>query len=109
MLEWTHRSRICASDGNQYEEFARDIALSGNGNLLMVGCHKQKTGGKLDSGAAYLYAVSGEYWVEVHKYVSVTPNNYDRMGQSISIPDVVDKIAIGVDGYNSSRGTVLMF
>ncbi len=52
---WAQTAKLTASDGVPDDEFGDDIALTGDGNLVLVGVSHADVAGKANQGAAYIF------------------------------------------------------
>ena len=76
---WTHLATPTASDGASSDYFSKDIAIADG--LAIVSAY----GNTADTGAAYVFAGSGDSWSEQAKLVASDAAAGDSFGWSISL------------------------
>ena len=84
------------------DNFGSSVSLSDDGTKLAVGATGDDDGG-IGSGAVYLYTVGGSSWGKTvtqavklsDSHASVSLDNYDNFGSSVSLSDDGTKLAVG--------------
>ncbi|MEQ9206454.1 MAG: GC-type dockerin domain-anchored protein [Phycisphaerales bacterium] len=89
---WVKESYLTASDGKAGDFFGWSVAISGD--VAVVGAYK-KNGPLAFAGAAYVYRLVGDSWIEERKLVpfSTISSSQGMFGYSVSVSG--DRIAIG--------------
>ena len=68
-IDWTtgiQQASLFASDAEASDSFGKDVAISGDGNAVIVGASGEDTGGA-SAGAAYIFTKSGTTWSQEAK------------------------------------------
>lgn len=105
---WSQQAYLEASDGVGNERFGESVAISSDGNTAIVGAREQ---GLSDRGAAYIYTRSGSTWTEEQKIEAPVPTSNEWFGQSVSISNDGNTVAVGAPGRDSQGldGAVYIF
>jgi hypothetical protein len=109
---WQFSALIKAHSVAAGESFGNSVALSANGNRLVVGAAEESSAGTgIDpadlsrnlnhSGAAYLFERSGGNWSFAHHFKSSNPASDQLFGSSVSISGDGSTIAVGAPGEAS--------
>eukprot|EP01084_Bolivina_argentea_P242254 406466_1 len=78
-------AKLVAGDGNAYDLFGRSVSsVSIAQNYALIGAFRDDDKGT-DSGAAYIFEMKNNEWVETAKLVAGDGNAGDRFGYSVSI------------------------
>jgi len=111
VYEWTgsgwDETKLKASDGAADDNFGCSVAVSGDGETVVVGAYKHD-GGK---GAAYVYTWGGSSWAETKLSPAETDNDI-YFGMSVDISADAGHIAVGgtlADGMDSDCGAVYVY
>ena len=107
--------KLTASDGAAGDGFGSSIAMSGDGNTIVVGAHSNDATGAANAGAAYVFErpTSGSVftaWVSSSAGIKLTASDAaadDEFGSSVSINQDGSIIAVGARG--DSPGSVYVF
>ena len=110
---WTQQAYIKASNTGSADIFGSRLAVSGDGNVLVVGAQfedsdAQGINGPQDNdvaqeaGAAYLFTREGETWAQEAYIKGSNTETFDEFGSSVSISTDGSLIAIGA--YLEDRG-----
>lgn len=103
---WSEQALLSASDYSDFDSFGSAVDISFNGDRVVIGAPNALVNSR---GQAYVFDRSGTTWSETkilnHPTLST---DYLYFGQSVSISDNGDTIAIGAYGANSS-GDVSIF
>ncbi len=108
---WAHRQRLGAPNPRNGDRFGQSVAISGDGNTLIVGAGTADRNGLRDPGAAYVFRRSGETFVhEATLGPIVGQHASDQFGFSVAIDG--DTAAVGApleDEPESASGAVYLF
>ncbi len=100
-----------------HDSFGSSVSLSDDGNKLAVGA----TGDSDNSGAVYLFTITGNAWDTITKKKRITRNTGlsssghvsqilgGYFGSSVSLSANGSKLAVGAERYDSGRGAVYLF
>ncbi|MDD2769298.1 MAG: hypothetical protein PHT19_11225 [Methylococcus sp.] len=122
---WTVQQKLTAQTGEGTSDAAKDaefgyaVALSTDGSVALVGAMAATAGGKVYSGAAYLYVHGSEGWTIQQKLTAQTGDGTDdtraggRFGMAVALTGSGDTAAIGANGANAGSvegaGAVYLF
>jgi len=99
-LTWSRMTRTSLSSGELDDQFAKSIAMSGNGQRLIVGAPKA-----IGGGAAYLYEYNENKW-SLHTKLTPQIGNETRevqyYGYAVSIDGTGKRVAIAAETDDSS-------
>jgi hypothetical protein len=98
----TQDAKLTAGDGVDYDHLGWSIALSGDGETLVVGVPEQAAGGS-SRGAAYIYMRPATGWEDQSHTAKLTASDgddLDWLGWSVSVDADGDTIAAGA--YNNA-------
>jgi trimeric autotransporter adhesin len=111
---WVQQAYIKASNGDPGDQFGWSIALSGNGNTLVVGARHEDSisasqpanNAAMNAGAAYIYQRAGTTWMEqgIAKQAALTSG--DTFGEHVAISDDGRVVAVGAQLEDSSATTI---
>lgn len=119
--QWVARGRVAAPNPDDFDRFGAALALSGDGQVLVVGAPNEDALGSGDAGlndlasnagAAYVYGRSGDQWVFNAYLKGSEVGNGANFGSSLDISDNGDRIAVGApndSGSGLSDGAVYEF
>ncbi|WP_207907277.1 integrin [Paucimonas lemoignei] len=110
---WSQQAYIKASNTNSLDWFGTGVALSADGNTLIVGAAGEDGGsvgingnqadnGTGDSGAAYVFVRSGVTWTQRAYIKAPNPGAGDMFGMSVAIS--ADGSTAAVGAYNEDSG-----
>jgi len=66
--DWIEKQKLTPSDGAADDNFGRFVAIEGN--TIVVGSHLDDNPGQ-DSGSAYVFVCSGDFWSQQQKLVAL--------------------------------------
>lgn len=104
---WTEQQKLYASDGTSADLFGRSVSL--NGTTLLIGSEGDDDTPS-NSGAAYIFTLSGGTWTETQKLTAADADNDDLFGYSVSLDG--NTLVVGAyreDGSGSNRGAAYVF
>ncbi len=108
---WTEQAYVKSSSTRSAEYFGGAVALSGNGNTLVVGATGERTGG-MDAGAAYVFTRSAGTWSQQSFLKPSTALSGAHFGAAVTVNGDGSTLAVGApDEYNGSDvgGSVYVF
>jgi hypothetical protein len=102
---WTQEAYVKASNSGATDNFGQGIALSANGETLVVGAVREESGiegnqtddSQLVAGAVYVFTKTGT-WSQQAYLKSATPYNGDAFGLHVALAADGDTLAIGMHG-----------
>lgn len=103
---WEETQKLSASDAALGNSFGSSISLSDN--RAIIGALRNIDGGDL-SGAAYIFELIDDIWVETQKLTASDADEFDYFGESVAISG--DRVIIGASrnddgGYNSGSAYI---
>ncbi|NOQ74252.1 MAG: T9SS type A sorting domain-containing protein [Crocinitomix sp.] len=104
---WVEVQKLTAMDAAEYDNFGTSVAISGE--RAIVGANLNDDDGS-NSGAAYIFELVGDTWVEIEKLTASDAAESDEFGSSVSISG--DRVIIGAyfnDDEGLSSGSAYIF
>lgn len=113
---WTHQTVLRASNADSHHQFGHSVAISADGNTLVVGAHGEKSSatgvgvpaidGSMNwAGAAYVFSRSGNAWTQSAYLKASNTGLEDGFGHDVAIAADGKTIAVVAPGEDSaSRG-----
>ena len=98
--KWEKQAKIVASDGIGGEWFGRSVAISGDGNTVIVGSHRDDS-----RGSAYIFTRINGAWTEQCKLIASDGVSGDYYGVSVSISNDGDTAIVGAYIDDNEKGT----
>lgn len=114
---WSHQAYVKASNTEAQDWFGWSVALSGDGNTLVVGAVDEDGNAtgvngspannlSTDSGAIYVFGRSGGTWTQ-RAYVKASNTGiYDAFGMSVALSADGNTLAVGADAEDSNGAGV---
>lgn len=82
---WIQQQELTASDGAANDAFGRSVAVSEDGNTVLVGAFNKTVGVNPFNGAAYVFTRNGTTWTQQAE-LTPTPGGIDlSFGESVSL------------------------
>lgn len=119
-LGWTFTDRLTASNANQGDGFGNAVALSGDGNTLVVGAFLESGGAtgiggyeldnsQFQAGAAYIFVRGLNAWTQQEYLKAFNTEASDNFAYSIAISNDGNTVAAGApyedgDGFTLPEG-----
>lgn len=107
-VSWTETAVLRASNAGTNDNFGTSVAITGDGNTLVVGAPLEDSDGSgvndnaLNTGAAYVFVNSGG-WVEQEMLKATVVGAFDQFGISVAIDSIGgDVLAIGANREDGS-------
>ena len=110
---WTETQMLTAPDPQSYPYFGKGLAISGDGNTIVVGAYNQNVGSNSSLGSGYIFTFNGTSFVfsaEVFPTGSLAVAGI-HFGSSVSVNSNGTVIAFGANGCTggSTSGIVYIF
>ncbi|MCP4130854.1 MAG: hypothetical protein GY754_07715 [bacterium] len=105
-----NETKLAASDADDDDRFGGSVAISSNGNVIIVGANSDRDIG-VQAGSAYIYKWDGSSWQET-KIVPSDSAKYIHFGSSVAISSDGDVAVVSAPCYNNSdspTGSVYIF
>jgi hypothetical protein len=110
---WTQQAYVKASNAERDDRFGRAVALSADGNVLLVGAVDESGGaigiggneasnGAILSGAAYEFTRSGTVWTQVRYIKASNTGPRDFFGWSLALSGDASTLAVGAPDEDSA-------
>ena len=98
---WTQQAKLIASDGAGNDRFGFSVAISGDGNTVILGAY---LGGSY-KGAAYVYTRTGTTWSEQTRILASDGASSDYFGWSVSISSDGNTAIVSAHYDDNEKGT----
>ena len=93
---WTHQEQIQASNRGRYDRFGTSVAISSDGNTVIVAATHTEVGNITDAGSVYIFTRSNGIWTEHADILGGgAVGNSDLFGTSIAISSDGNTIIVG--------------
>jgi hypothetical protein len=116
---WTQTAYVKASNADVFHYFGHSVALSGDGNTLVVGALYEGGsaegviidgtgyGTAVNSGAAYLFSNSDNTWVQTAYVKASNAEVQDAFGTSVALSNDGATLAVGVPFEDNSATGII--
>jgi len=93
--------QLTASDAEDYDLFGSSVALSSDGNRLVVGATGEDTAAPY-AGKVYIYDWSGVAYIEVTAITASDAEDYDWFGSSVALASDGNRLVVGATGEDTA-------
>ena len=113
-VDWssiTQQAQIQASDADGYDDFGNAISITPDGSTVIVGAHRNDTGGT-NNGAAYIFTLSGTSWSQQAQIQASDAESMDHFGYGVDISEDGNTAIVGSwneDTTASNAGSAYIF
>jgi hypothetical protein len=108
--KWIQKQKLTASDGSAGDRFGWSVAISGDGNIIVIGAPLVSIDARNDQGSTYLFVRNKEQWIQLQKMNALDGSVDDHFGQSSAVNGsgsvVVSSAHDKNIGRNTSQGSV---
>jgi hypothetical protein len=101
---WMEQARVQASDALATDYFGYSVALSSDGNTMVVGAFWDDNSGGTDAGSAYVFTRSGATWTQQAQVQALDALASDHFGISVALSSDGNTMAVGANLGDSSGG-----
>ena len=110
---WTLEATITDSTGASGDQFGASVALSDDGNTLVVGAPSDDISSNTNQGSAVIYTRVSTTWTQAHRLTYSGGATGDAFGTSVSINGAGTRIVVGQNnddiGLNADRGSIVIY
>ena len=106
---WTQQAELRASDAAEDDFFGSSVAMTSDGNLLIIGASGVDHEGVPNAGAVYVFAWDGNAWVEQAKLTVPTAEFDDKLGGSVGVSADGTTLIASASNVGESMGLVYVF
>lgn len=99
---WVQQAKLEAPDAVDNDSFGNDVAVSSDGNMLLIGSPMRDKPGYSNNGGVYAYERTGSTWTYKATIISATNSANMYFGYSLSISGDGNTALIG--GYGANGG-----
>ena len=92
---------------NNGDSFGKSVAISSNGNRIIIGADEE-SGGGFTAGYARVFDWNGSAWTQVGSDIDAQTSS-ERFGHSVAISSDGSRIAVGALLHDSNKGTVRVY
>ncbi len=100
--------KLTATIRTSGDQYGYSVAVSGDGNTVVVGASLVHVGANTDQGLTYVYRWNGSSWVENTLKASDGATD-DCFGSSVTVSADGGTVAVGSTGNDSGKGAVYVF
>lgn len=100
---WTQETKILSNDIASNDTFGSSVAISNDGNTIIVGANNDDDKGS-NSGTAFIYVRDGITWTQQSKLVASDGISNDYFGSSVSISGDGNTAIVG-SNYDDDKGS----
>lgn len=106
--EWEQKAYIKAPANQANMQFGYSLAISNDGNTLMVGAPFQKVDGNDQTGAVHVYELNAQTknWEYKAELKASNPDENDHFGYSLSLNQAANTLAVGAPHEDSNSTTI---
>ena len=106
---WIQQAKLLASDGAAYDYFGASVAISGDGNSVIVGSNGDNNEKGTNAGSAYIFTRTDSGWAEEAKLLASDGYSGDWFGFSVSISSDGDIVIVGTHWRSDGKRTAYVF
>ena len=108
---WSSGVKLVPSDGAAGDAFGWSVAISADGNAIVVGAQGDDVAGANgeSAGAAYVFVKSAGAWSTGAKLTASDRAGYQGFGYSVSISGDGNTVAAGALGHTTGTGAAYVF
>ena len=92
---WSQQQKLLANDRENSALFGNSVAISADGNTVLIGAIGEDTSPNTDNGAAYVFTRSGTTWTQQSKLTASDAATADVFGRSVSLSSNGDTAIVG--------------
>ncbi|MCF7695940.1 FG-GAP repeat protein [Mycetohabitans sp. B2] len=104
---WMQQEKLTASDKAQGDYFGESVAISGDGQTVVVGALVSDPDGLTDAGAAYVFTREGGKWTEQKKMTALDKAEDYMFGISVAISGDGQTVVVGAHKSGSDNEVVV--
>ena len=101
---WTEQTKLLASDGVADGQFGWSVAISSDGNTVIVSAYFDDNEKGHYAGSAYIYTRTNGTWTQQSKLLASDGFSYDYFGVSVSISSDGNTVIVGSYGDDNENG-----
>ena len=98
---WTEQQKLTASDIASNALFGSSVAISSDGNTVIIGAQSQFEAPYTFNGAAYVFTRSGSTWTEQQKLLASDISTNGNFGRSVALSSDGNTAIVGADNITS--------
>ena len=95
---WSIQEKLTASSPQNYEHFGGAVAISNDGNTIVVGVMGRDIFTSTRPGTAYVFTRSGTTWTQQQKLSPTDGADDDNFGSAVAIHSETNTLVIGAPG-----------
>ena len=106
---WSQTAILNATDAAKNAYFGSSLAVSGDGNTMVIGAPGAAVGTNTSAGQVYVFQNSGSTWYQSAILNATDAAAGDNFGSSAAISDDGNTVLLGAVGYASYSGKAYVF
>jgi hypothetical protein len=112
-FDFFSQQRLDSPTGINFGQFGAAVAVSSDGNTLIVGAPSEDANGNTSEGTATVFVRSGESWIVQQQLKNTNGSNGDNFGGSVALSADGNTAIVGAFnedvGLNMQQGTATVF
>ena len=106
---WTEQVKLLASDGAYGDRFGISLAISSDGNTIVIGANSDDNDNGDGAGSAYIFTRTDDGWVEDVKLLASDGDRCDWFGSAVSTNSNGTIVIIGAHWHNDGKGAAYIY
>jgi hypothetical protein len=113
-VTWAQQAKISAGDKSNPDFFGWSVAISGDGNTVIVGEYRDDPVDSegtiiVGAGSAYIFTRSDVTWAQKAKISAGDKDRFDGFGDSVAISEDGNTVIVGAPDSNDEVGSAYIF
>ncbi|MFL5330019.1 MAG: beta strand repeat-containing protein [Gemmataceae bacterium] len=92
---WSQQQKLTAGDGAANDQFGGTVALSADGNTIVVGSFLDDVSANTDQGSAYVFTRTSSVWTQRQLLIADNGGANDDFGRTVAISEDGNAVYIG--------------
>ena len=106
---WTQQQQLTAIGGAAHDDFGNSVALSADGNTVLIGAFADNVGANEDQGTVIVFVRSEGVWNQQQQLTRAGGMAGDYLGTSVALSADGNTALVGANQDRAGNGTVVIF
>ncbi|MFO0938743.1 MAG: hypothetical protein U0798_19750 [Gemmataceae bacterium] len=110
---WIQQAQLTMIDSESQSQFGSKVAISDDGNTVIVGALLDDVGSNVNQGSAIVFTRTGTVWTQQQQLVSSDGNGNDHFGSAVGISGDGNTVIVGAAnddvGTNTDQGSAYLY